>query len=283
MPNDLIVLSRHQAQPLLQARAAGQPNATVSLDLNLTQSSVMLDAQGVQLPDAQRLAWSVIEDIAGDENSCFLIRENNATKIQSFSEETQRYYSLYPTALAPTMLLSGLPMHRIKDTDPHKDTLLKIKAASLSRGKTLDTCTGLGYTAMEAAKVADEVITIELDPAAQEVACLNPWSQALFDNPKIKQIIGDSVEEVERFDDAMFSRIIHDPPMFALGGDLYSGAFYAELFRILKPGGKVFHYIGDLNSSSGARVSRGAIERMKRAGFRQVTPRPEAFGLVATK
>lgn len=279
----MIVLSRYQTQPLLQARAAGQPSANTSLDLNLTQSSVQLDAQVVRLPDGQRLDWRVIEGIAGDENSCFLIRDNTVTKIQTFSEETQRYYSLYPTALAPTMLLSGLPMHRIKDTDPHKDTLLKIKAASLTRGKTLDTCTGLGYTAIEAAKVADEVITIELDPAAQEVARLNPWSQALFDNPKIRQMIGDSVEEVERFDDASFSRIIHDPPMFALGGDLYSGAFYAEMFRILKPGGKVFHYIGDLNSSSGARVSRGAIERLKRAGFRTVTLRPEAFGLVAAK
>jgi predicted methyltransferase len=283
MPNDLIVLSRYQAQPLLQAKAAGQPSTSLSLDLNLTQSSVLLDAQGVQLPDGQQLMWPVIEEIAGDENGCFLIRNNTAAKIQSYSEETQRYYSLYPTSLAPTMLLSGLPMHRIKDTDPHKDTLLKIKAASLSRGRTLDTCTGLGYTAIEAAKVADEVITIELDAAAQAVARLNPWSQALFNNPKIKQIIGDSVEVVEKFEDATFSRIIHDPPMFALGGDLYAGVFYAELYRILKPGGKVFHYIGDLSSSSGARVSRGAIERMKRAGFRTVTPRPEAFGLVATR
>ncbi len=283
MPNDLIVLSHYQAQPLLQAKAAGQSTASISLDLNLTQSSVLLDAQSVQLLDEQRLDWAVIEAIAGDENSCFFIRNNTATKIQSFSEETQRYYSLYPTSLAPTMLLSGLPMHRIKDTDPHHDTLLKIKAASLSRGKTLDTCTGLGYTAIEAAKVADEVITIELDPAAQDVARLNPWSQDLFINPKIKQIIGDSVEEVEQFEDATFSRIIHDPPMFSLGGDLYSGAFYAELYRILKPGGKVFHYIGDLNSTTGARVSRGAMERLKRAGFRIVTPRPEAFGLIAGK
>jgi predicted methyltransferase len=283
MPHDLIVFSRYQAQPLLQARTAGASTVAISLDLNLTQTQVTLDAQGVVLPDAQHVTWGTVQRIAGDENSCFLIRDNTATKIQAFSQDTQRYYSLYPTALAPTMLLSGLPMHRIKDTDPHKDTLLKIKAASLSRGKTLDTCTGLGYTAIEAAKVADEVITIELDPAAQEVARLNPWSQALFDNPKIKQIIGDSVEEVEKFDDATFSRIIHDPPMFSLGGDLYAGAFYAELYRILKPGGKVFHYIGDLNSSSGARVSRGAIERMKYAGFRQVTPRPEAFGLIAAK
>ncbi len=278
-----VVLSHYQAKPLLAAHAAHLSIARVSLDLNLSLADVALGDDGITLPDGQYLTWHHIEAIAHSENGCFHIANNTATKIQAYSDETNRYYSLYPTSLAPTMLLSGLPMHRIKDTDPHHDTLAKIKAASLSRGCTLDTCTGLGYTAIEAAKVADEVITIELDPAAQTVARLNPWSQTLFANPKITQIIGDVVEEVERFYDASFARIVHDPPMFALGGDLYSGDFYAELFRILKPGGKLFHYIGDLNSSSGSRVSRGVVERLKRSGFRQVTPRPEAFGLVTAK
>ena len=255
----------------------------VSLDLNLTQVDVHLDDDGVSLLDGQQLTWPQIEHIADSDNGCFHIANNTATKIQAFSEQTNRYYSLYPTQLAPTMLLSGLPMHRIKDTDPHHDTLAKIKVAALTRGDTLDTCTGLGYTAIEAAKVADKVITVELDPAAQSVARLNPWSQPLFDNPKIVQIIGDVFDEVVLFHENLFSRIIHDPPTFALGGDLYSAYFYDELHRILKPGGKLFHYIGDLNSSSGSRVLRGAIERLKRAGFTQVTPRPEAFGLVATK
>jgi hypothetical protein len=283
MTQPLIVLSHYQAQPLLDARTSGQASAHISLDLNLTQSDVTLDANNVSLPDGQCLPWSTIESIAASENGCFLIRDNAATKIQAYSEQTDRTYSLYPTRLAPTMLVSGLPMHRIKDTDPHHDTLAKVKAASLTRGPALDTCTGLGYTAIEAAKVADEVITVELDPAAQDICRANPWSQTLFDNSKIKQLIGDSYDEVANFEDAAFARIIHDPPTFALGGDLYSGDFYAELFRILKPGGRLFHYIGDLNSASGSRVARGAAERLKRAGFRQVTPRPEAFGLVASK
>jgi predicted methyltransferase len=283
MNQPLIVLSHYQAQPLLDARTSGQSAARISLDLNLTHSDVTLDAQGVALPDGQHMSWPTLEAIAASENGCFQIMDNAATKIQAYSEQTARTYSLYPTQLAPTMLVSGLPMHRIKDTDPHHDTLAKVKAAALTRGPTLDTCTGLGYTAIEAALVADEVITIELDPAAQEIARRNPWSQALFGNPKIKQIIGDSYDEVANFDDACFARIIHDPPTFALGGDLYSGDFYAELFRILKPGGRLFHYIGDLDSASGSRVARGAAERLKRAGFRQVAPRPEAFGLVASK
>lgn len=57
-------------------------------------------------------------------------------------------------------------MHRIKGIDPHKDTLEKIKTLQPLSGIVLDTATGLGYTAIEAAKYASKVITIEIDPAA---------------------------------------------------------------------------------------------------------------------
>jgi predicted methyltransferase len=285
MPNPpaLVVLSRYQAAPMLDARAAGRTSAMASLDLNLSSCEMALDERGVALPDGQVVGWETIRLIAGSENGCFRIGQGMVTKVQAFSDLTQRTYSLYPTALAPTMLVAGLPMHRIKDTDPYHDTLAKIKAVAVTRGRVLDTCTGLGYTAIEAASVADEVITIELDPAAQEIARQNPWSQALFNTPRIRQVIGDSVDEVRRFDDGTFSRILHDPPTFALGGDLYSAGFYAELYRVLKPGGRLFHYIGDLGSASGNRVARGVAERLRRAGFNRITPQPQAFGLVAAK
>ncbi|MDQ6660672.1 MAG: spermine synthase, partial [Chloroflexota bacterium] len=93
---------------------------------------------------------------------------------------------------------------------------------------------------------------------AQEIARLNPWSQGLFNNPKIQQIMGDTFEVVQGFEDESFSRIIHDPPVFSLAGELYSGAFYQQLYRILKRGGRLFHYIGDLNSKSSGTVARGA-------------------------
>jgi len=278
-----VVLSHVQARPLLAARAAHHPSARVSLDLNLSLEDVTLGPEGASLPDGQQLAWSQIEHIAGSDSGCFQVTDSAITKVQAFSDLTNRVYSLYPTQAAPTMLVSGLPMHRIKDTDPYQDTLTKIKAAALTHGRTLDTCTGLGYTAIEAAKVSEDVITIELDPAAQVIARQNPWSQRLFEQTSnIKQVLGDALDVVETFEAATFSRIIHDPPTFALGGELYGEAFYHALRRVLKPGGKLFHYIGDLDSTSGSRVARGAIERLKRAGFARVTPRPEAFGLVAT-
>jgi hypothetical protein len=181
------------------------------------------------------------------------------------------------------MLISGIPMHRIKGTDPYRDTLQKIKTIAPVTGHVLDTATGLGYTAIEAAKTADHVVTIELDPVALEIAQLNPWSQALFENPRITQLVGDSFEEIQDFESGTFARIIHDPPAFSLAGDLYSGEFYRQLFRVLRSGGRLFHYVGDLESKSGRIVSKGAVRRLQEAGFSRVVRRPEAFGLVAYK
>ena len=278
-----VVLSFTQARPILAARQQGRSSVTTSLDLGLSTAELALEAGGLVLPSGERLAWEHVEVIAAAESSCFVVEAGAIRKIQAFSELTNRHYSLYPTGGAPTMLVSGLPMHRIKGTDPYRDTLSKIKAASLTRGRVLDTCTGLGYTAIEAAKIAGEVVTIELDPAAQVIARQNPWSRGLFDNPNITQIIGDSFEEIERFEDASFTRVIHDPPTFALAGELYSAEFYAQLHRVLKPGGRAFHYIGDLDSKSGGRVARGVVERLQRAGFARVVERNEAFGVVAMK
>ena len=47
--------------------------------------------------------------------------------------------------------------------------------------------------------------------------------------------------------------------------------------------GRLFHYIGDLESPSGRIVARGAVRRLQEAGFARVTRRPEAFGLVAVR
>jgi len=275
------VLSHFQATPLLRARQHGESQAITSLDLGLTRVEVSLGPGGVDLSDGQWLPWDSLEQIGQNESVCYLIEGGEAAKIQRFSEYLDRFYSLMPTQGAPTLLISGVLMHRIKGIDPYRDTQTKVRTISPLQGRVLDTCTGLGYTAIEAAKVAEEVVTIELDPTVLEVAWLNPWSQSLFDSPRIEQIVGDSFEEIQVFEDESFSRIIHDPPMFRLAGDLYSGECYRHLFRILKPKGRMFHYIGDLDSRSGRNVARGVVRRLQEAGFRRVVRRPEAFGVVA--
>lgn len=279
----MLVLSHYQAQPLLDARQAGNSSLTSSVDLNLTAVEVGLDADGVVLPGGERLGWAEVKRIAGEPTKCFAIEAGAAREIAAFSETTGWVRTLYPTPSAPTMLVSGIPMHRIKDTDPRQDTLKKVRTIAPLTGCVLDTATGLGYTAIEAARTADEVVTIELDPAGLEVARQNPWSAALFDNPRIHQLVGDAAEIVAELEAERFSRIIHDPPMLALAGDLYSGAFYRELHRLLRRGGRLFHYIGDPKSPSGSRTTTGVLRRLGEAGFTRITRRPEAFGVVAYK
>ena len=66
--------------------------------------------------------------------------------------------------------------------------------------------------------------------------------------------------------------------------DWYKRRWLSEqLFRVLKRGGRLFHYIGDLNSKSSGTISKGVLRRLQAAGFTRVVRRPEAYGVVASK
>lgn len=279
----MIVLSHYQTRPLLVARKLGQPAATISPDLGLTTTPVRLDPDGVVFPTGETLTWDDARHISANEKQCFLLEGQAIRPIHVYSETTNWVRTLFATPSAPTTIVAGFPMHRIQDTNPREDTLKKIAAIKPITGHVLDTATGLGYTAIEAARTAEHVTTIELDPAALELARFNPWSRELFDNPRITQLIGDAAELIATFPERSFARILHDPPILNLAGDLYSGAFYRQLYRVLTPKGQLFHYIGDLSSHSGGRTAGGVIRRLQEAGFGRVVRHPEAFGVVAFK
>lgn len=275
-------LSHFQAKGILAAKEAVETAVSTSLDLGRTTAVLPLTSTHVILPDGQQLDWAQLEEIVANLNNCFTVADNDIEKIQFFSEALQRAYSLYPTQSAPTMLVAGFPMHRIKNTNPWRDTQSKIKAA-VPQGEVLDTTMGLGYTAILAAETAVRVTTIELDPTVEQICRRNPWSQSLFANPKIKRLIGDAFDVVETLPDESYARVVHDPPTFSLAGHLYSADFYRELWRVLKPKGRVFHYIGDPKSRSGGSVTRGVVQRLQATGFRRVKPAPQAYGVVAYK
>ena len=274
------IFSHFQTRPLAAHQDAD--SVQVSLDLGLSQSAVRRTELGFELPDGQTLTFRQMDQINADENGCYQLNANSLHKVEFFSDFTNRYYSLMPTAAAPTMLISGIPMHRIKGTNPMEDTRQKLRALGRANGLILDTTTGLGYTAIQAAQTAARVITIEFDPAVIEVCRANPWSQELFSNPKIQQLIGDSGDLVPAFEPETFNAIIHDPPTFNLAGHLYSGSLYAAFYRILKPNGRLFHYIGNPESRYGATMGRGVVNRLRQAGF-TVSPRDGAFGVLAQK
>jgi predicted methyltransferase len=277
------VLSRFQAAELLQAKANGLKKIMVSLDLGLSQQDVRLDPGGIATDKEFLLSWEQLQTIADSENNCFRVLNNNIEEIRGYSESSRRVFSLFPTTDAPALIMSGFTMHRFKDISPRRAALEMVRAAAPVRGRVLDTATGLGYTAIAAAQSAAAVITIELDPGSLEMARANPWSQELFHHPAISLIVGDSSEQIAKFPDGHFSVIIHDPPSLSLAGDLYSGAFYQQAWRVLSGNGRMFHYLGDPNSVLGSRVTKGVVNRLSTAGFRRIIPKPSAYGVLACK
>jgi predicted methyltransferase len=274
-----MLISQFQAKPLLARRSTPGPFRT-SLDLNLTKIEALVTDDGVQF-GSETVRWDLLQKIAKEERKVFLIEGGEVKPCQIFSETTGWVRTLCATESAPTVLVSGIPMHRIKDTDPMQDTREKMKALGVQKGRVLDTATGLGYTAIAAARAAKEVVTIELDPAAIELARLNPWSQELFIRSNITQLIGDAIEIVAELPSASFSAVIHDPPTMALGGELYSEDFYLDLKRVMTHGGKLFHYICDPTSNLGKRLWPGVIRRLSHAGFKKIERHPNAYGLTA--
>lgn len=277
------VLSHYQTAALLKAREQGLKSAITSIDLGINTVQVLIQTDTVVFPDSTVLAWKDIEGISSNENACYCVKDSVPIAIRGFSETLGRVYSLMPTPTAPIMVMAGFPMHRFKDIAPLDAALAMVKPIMPANGRVLDTTTGLGYTAIEASRRSSHVTTVELCPIAQEMARLNPWSRELFDNPGISQLMGDCCEIIRAFADEFFYGIIHDPPTMSLAGDLYSGEFYKQAFRVLKPRGRMFHYLGDPNSATGARVTRGVVKRLYDAGFKKVLPQPSAFGVVAHK
>jgi predicted methyltransferase len=274
------ILSHYQTRPLAENKE--RLEMPFSTDLGLTTSLIKKSSEGWVMPDGLCLTFDQVAAITAEENSCFLFDDEGIHKAEAFSPFTNRYYSLMPTPRAPTMLISGIPMHRIKGTTPDKDTTWKIKALGKPYGNILDTATGLGYTAIQAARTAAQVVTVEFDPAVITLCRMNPWSQELFTNPRIVQVIADSADFAQMLAPDSVNAIIHDPPMFNLAGHLYSGALYEIFYNILKQNGRMFHYIGNPDSRLGASVGRGVVNRLRQAGF-SVTPKPKAFGVLAQK
>lgn len=205
--------------------------------------------------------------------------------VRFYSEKTGKFYRLVETDTWPYLEISGIRMHRADEVDPKTDAMLKIKALGKIYGSILDCCTGLGYTAILAAQKRSvrEVITIEKDENVIFIAKQNPFSKALFENGKIKLIVGDVFEEIKNFNNEYFNFIIHDPPRINVAPELYSLEFYKQLFRVLKGNGRILHYVGRPGVRQGKRYLKGIMERLRLAGFTRIRMVDYALSLVIEK
>lgn len=255
----------------------------LNLDLRKTNRTFEITREGDRFifPDGTEVEKNVLERIARDEDTVYFVRSGGVYKA---AIARNGFYKLVPT-IPPTIEINGIRMHRTKGTNPLQDTRSKVNSVRPGEGETvLDTCMGLGYTAIETSKRGAYVMTIEKDPNVIELAKINPWSRELFTGGKVQVIQGDALEAVRRFKDESFDVIIHDPPRFSLAGQLYSSEFYRELFRVLRPGGRLFHYVGNPGKRyRGKDLQRGVMERLRGAGFVGVRRAEKALGVVAKK
>ena len=264
----MIVLSARQAKDVLSALGRGCGEASVSLDLGRSEGSVGIGGGYVKFPDGQRLGTALLQKV--EEGSCYLVRGSRLFRIQLFSPDTRKVYTLVSTEGAPTFSISGIRMHQTKDYSPIEDAAMKVKALKpLDGRRVLDTCMGLGYSAIAALKAgALEVTTVEADGSVIELAKVNPWSSELWSDARVRAIKGDVSETVHDFDKECFDRVIHDPPRVTMAGELYGLEFYRQLHRVLKPGGLLFHYVGRPGGRfRNRRVEKGVVERLRSAGF----------------
>jgi predicted methyltransferase len=195
------------------------------------------------------------------------------------------YYKLRLFNGIPILEIDGLRMHLVKGFKSPLDYASKVIAAlEISKKHTvLDTCMGLGYTAIEAAKKSSAVVTCEISEAVLSLAQMNPWSNDLFEDNQIEVMHGDISKKIHDIDDSSFNIIIHDPPRFSKAGELYSLEFYKQLYRILKRNGKLFHYVGSLGKNKGRKIHQEVAKRLKEAGFKKVLYKKQLQGLLALK
>jgi hypothetical protein len=212
--------------------------------------------------------------------------EHKSNSINFFSKETNTFYQLLATKSIPTLRINGIPMHRFSTMDPMTDTLLKIKAIK-PYGRILDTCMGLGYTAIYSAKISEvmEVLTIEKDSEVLKIAKLNEASKDLFENKKIKILEGDSNELIKELKSESFDCVIHDPPTFQMAPDLYSLKFHREIYRVLSKNGKLWHYSPEPGKMKGKaeQLTNRVILYLKKAGFKEVIYDGDSKGILAFK
>ena len=101
---------------------------------------------------------------------------------------------------------------------------------------------------------------------------LNPWSP----DPDAPEHLGrlelahaDVSQAIADVPDASIDAVLHDPPRFGIAGELYSQAFYDQLARVLRRGGRLFHYTGSPNRlTSGRDVPGEVAKRLEKAGFK---------------
>lgn len=272
------LLTRDIIATLLVARDAGAGTWTGSLDLGRSSGEALLQADGWQwrgerYPYPEKLKDRTLYYWDGEE-------------FAPISRYSGSLIKLVPTEWgAPTFEIDGIKMLPTSKESPLEDARRKIALVE-PRGKlVLDTCGGLGYFAaccLEAG--ATRIHSFEKNADVLWLRTLNPWSpdpEAPESGGRLQLTHADISQAIAQVADASVDALLHDPPRFGIAGELYSQVFYDQLARVLRKGGRLFHYTGTPNKlTSGRDVPREVAKRLEKAGFK---PQLALDGVLASR
>lgn len=265
----------HYAGPLLTLPLAAELNAanakgasewTGSIDLGRSTQAVSLQSDtwqvnGQRFPYPGKLKDRTIYYWDGEDFS-------------AVSRFAGSLIKLVPTPWgAPTFEIDGIKMLPTSKASPFEDARRKVALVE-PRGKVvLDTCGGLGYFAaccLESGVA--RILSFEKNEDVLWLRTLNPWSpdpEAEASAGRLQLTHGDVSQAISGIPDASIDALLHDPPRFGIAGELYSQVFYNELARVLRRGGRLFHYTGSPNKlTSGRDVPHEVAKRLEKAGFK---------------
>jgi predicted methyltransferase len=267
----LLTLSNHET--LVAAARAGATEVECSLDLGRTTTTVTVSAQdwhwaGRSFPYLPSCKPRTIYHWTGE-------------AFEPVARYSGSLVKLVPTEWGPpTFEIDGIKMLPTEQVSPYEDARRKVELIRPAGKVVLDTCGGLGYFAAWCLQGrAAQVLSFEKNPDVIWLRSLNPWSPPPGGGLTFKQ--ADVAVEIAGLPDQSVGAVLHDPPRFGIAGELYSQAFYDHLARVLKRGGRMFHYTGTPNRlTSGRDVPNEVAKRLRHAGFRAWL---EGDGVLAVK
>jgi Predicted archaeal methyltransferase len=260
------LLTRPTAGALLTARDAGASEWIGSLDLGLSSGGASLEMDAWQWRDRRYPYPPTLKDRT--------IYYWDGDEFAPVSRYAGSLIKLVPTEWgAPTFEIDGIKMLPTSKESPFEDARRKVALIEPHGKVVLDTCGGLGYFAaccLQAGVV--RILSFEKNADVLWLRTLNPWSpdpDAPAGAGRFQLTHADVSQAIAQIADASADALLHDPPRFGIAGELYSQTFYDQLARVLRRGGRLFHYTGSPNKlTSGRDVPREVEKRLQKAGFK---------------
>ncbi len=260
------LLTRETAADLYRTFEGGADRWHGSLDLARSDDDVIVSAAGFRFRDHAYPWPGKLKD-----RTLYYWDGEEFAPISRFGSALIK---LVPTEWgAPTFEIDGIKMLPTAKVSPFDDARRKVELVAPAGKSLLDTCGGLGYFAaccLEAG--VGQIRSFEKNPDVLWLRTLNPWSPdpaAASAGGRLQLTQGDVSKEIETLPASSVDAILHDPPRFGIAGELYSQVFYDQLSRVIRKGGRLFHYTGAPNKlTSGRDVPREVIKRLEKAGFK---------------